>query len=160
VPPKAKGRKRNRDAEKPLSGLDVDSLLTREKRVKISVDNPIPEFKQMLATTEDLSGIRDAVRQLASIIESHIKNSLGDSGYDRAAEETGTMRSEMIEYEEPGLYNGFIRALKKKLLNKELGGDRREMWWRVRNLGLGLIDKRLSAQSQVLEEEAKEVRRP
>jgi ATP-dependent DNA helicase 2 subunit 2 len=157
VPPKAKGRKRNRDADKPLSGLDVDSLLSREKRIKISPDNPIPEFKQMLSNTEDISGIQDAITQLSTIIESRIKNSMGDTGYERAAEEIGAMRSEMLEFEEPGLYNEFLRGLKKKLLEKKLGGDRREMWWVIRSHRLGLIDKALSPQSDVEEKEAKEV---
>ena len=157
VPPKAKGRKRNRDMEKPLSGLNVDELLHREKRFRISSDNSIPEFKQMLATTEDIEGVEDAVSQLGSIIEARIENSLSDTGYQRVVEELGVMRSEMVEFEEPELYNRFIRRLKSRLLGEELGGDRREMWWLVRTSGIGLIDRRSSSLSEVTEQEAKEV---
>ena len=61
----------------------------------------------------------------------------------------------MIDLEEPAIYNDFIRDLKQKLLTEKLGGDRREMWWEIRKAKLGLIEKRVSEQSNVLEEEAK-----
>ncbi|KAI9837987.1 MAG: ATP-dependent DNA helicase II subunit 2 [Sarea resinae] len=155
VPPKQKGRKRARDQTKPLSGLNVDELLGREKRTKISAENAIPEFKQMLATTEDLGAIEDASKQMASIIQSQIRHSLGDSGYGQATEGLRVMREEVTALEEPALYNDFITELKKKLLAGELGGDRREMWWLIRMNKLGLIDEKLSPLSSVSEEEAK-----
>ncbi|KAI2200552.1 ATP-dependent DNA helicase yku80 [Ophidiomyces ophidiicola] len=156
VPPKMKGRKRNRDAEKPLSGLNVDELLRGEKGLRISPENPIPEFKQTLANSEDISAIGDAVKQMSSIIEGQIKHSLGDMNYDRAIEAIGTMREELVAYEEPGLYNDFIREMKKRLLDDQLGGDRREMWWLIRKNRLGLIDKKSLDISDVTEEEARE----
>lgn len=67
------------------------------------------------------------------------------------------MREEMIEIEEPAVYNGFIRELKRKLLAGELGGDRREMWNEIRKNRLGLVEKRHSESSEVGEEEAKKV---
>jgi ATP-dependent DNA helicase 2 subunit 2 len=66
------------------------------------------------------------------------------------------MRDELVAFEEPGLYNDFIRGLKKKLLNDQLGGDRREMWWLIRKNGIGLIDNRLSDRSEVTEQEARQ----
>ncbi len=45
-----------------------------------------------------------------------------------------------------------------KILKGELGGERREVWWQVRRNGLGLVDRTLSALSEVGEEEAREVR--
>jgi ATP-dependent DNA helicase 2 subunit 2 len=158
VPPRVKGRKRNRDTEKPLSNLDVDELLRREKRFKISPENAIPEFKQTLETTEDIGKIKEAVKQMSAVIENQIRHSLGDINYNRAIEGLGTMRDELVAYEEPGLYNDFIRGLKQKLLGDQLGGDRREMWWLIRKSRLGLIDNKLSEQSDVTEQEAKEVR--
>ncbi|EEH48879.2 uncharacterized protein PADG_04958 [Paracoccidioides brasiliensis Pb18] len=154
VPPKAKGRKRVRDTEKPLSGLNVEELLRTEKRVRISPDNSIPEFKQSLANSQNLDTVKDAVKQMSTIIENQIKHSLGDANYDRAVEGLGTMKEELVSFEEPGLYNDFIRSLKAKLLGGELGGDRREMWWHVRKNRLGLIDKNLSEVSEVTVEEA------
>ncbi|WEW60564.1 ATP-dependent DNA helicase yku80 [Emydomyces testavorans] len=159
VPPKVKGRKRNRDVDKPLSGLNVDELLRGEKRIKISPKNPIPEFKQTLANSETVDAIGDAVKQMCAIIENQIRQSLGDINYDRAVESIGTVREELIAYEEPGLYNTFIRGLKKKLLDDELGGDRREMWWLIRKNRLGLIDQNALDISDVTEEQAREVRR-
>ena len=149
VPPKTKGRKRQRETEKPLSGLDVDALLSLEpKRTKISTENAIPEFKQ----------IHDAVQQMAKIIESQITHSLGHSNYDRVIEGLGTMREELVDYEEPAVYNDFVRQLKGKMLREELGGDRRELWWFVRKGKLGLIGKSEVDSSAVEEQEAQEVR--
>lgn len=157
VPPKAKGRKRNRDVDKPLSGLDIDELLHHEKRAKISPTNAIPEFKQMLATAETVEAIKDATNQMQKIIEDHIRTSFGDSNYDRVVEELGVLREELIDYEEPGLYNEFVRPLKEKILKEKLGGDRQELWWLIRRSKIGLIDKASSDRSEVTEEEAKQV---
>lgn len=157
VPPKAKGRKRTREAEKPLSGLDVDALLHQEKRVKISASNAIPEFKQTLSHAENVETIGDTVRQMATIVEDQIRNSLGDANYDRTVESLGVMRDELVSYEEPTLYNDFLKQLKEKVLKEELGGDRRELWWLLRRNRLGLIDQQQSDRSGVTEDEAKEV---
>ena len=155
MPPKVKG-KRGRDPIKPLSGLDVDALLGREKRAKITTDNAIPEFKQMLETAEHISVIEEAAKQMSIIIRSLITHSLGDSGYGRAIANLATMREELINMEEPNLYNDFIKDLKKRLLGGELGGDRRDMMWEIRKAKLGLIDKSASEVSDVTEDQATE----
>ena len=159
VPPKAQSRKRNRNEIKPLSGLDVGALLSSSnksnKKIKITRENPIPEFRQALDTAESEDAIRDAARQFSKIIETQIKDSFGDIAYDKAVEELGTMRTEMIEMEEPEVYNEFVRSLKGKLLGEELGGDRREMWYAIRKSRLGLIGKGSSDKSRVDEDEAK-----
>ncbi|OJJ03536.1 hypothetical protein ASPVEDRAFT_737011 [Aspergillus versicolor CBS 583.65] len=155
VPPKAKGRKRAREPEKPLSGLDVDALLNQEKRVKISPNNAIPEFKQTLAQAETIETTKDAVKQMRSIIEDQIRHSFGDANYDRVTEGLGTIREELISYEEPSLYNEFMKQLKEQILKEKLGGDRRELWWLIKRSKLGLIDQGQSELSAVTEEEAK-----
>lgn len=141
-----------------MSGLDVDALLGREKRAKITTENAIPEFKQMLETAEDIGAIEDAAKQMGTIIRSLITHSLGDSGYGRATANLATMREELINMEEPSLYNEFVKDLKKRLLGGELGGDRRDMMWEIRKARLGLIDKNASEVSDVTEEQMKEVR--
>ncbi|KAF2455774.1 SPOC like C-terminal domain-containing protein [Lineolata rhizophorae] len=157
VSPKQKGRKRARSVDKPLSGLDVGALLAQpsNKRTKISAENAIPEFKQLLATTEDITTIKDAAQQLAGIAADYIRHSLGDSGYGRAIEALRVLREEMTELEEPGVWNGILIDLKEKIVKGKLGGDRKEMWWRIRANRLGLVDKRVSEFSGVSEEEAK-----
>lgn len=95
---------------------------------------------------------------MTAIIEDQIKNSLGDANYDRVVEGLGVMREELISYEEPALYNDFLKPLKEKLLKEELGGDRRELWWFVRKSKQGLIDQSESDRSEVTRDEAKEVR--
>ncbi|KKY28243.1 putative ku family dna [Diplodia seriata] len=155
VPPKQKGRKRTREFEKPLSGLNVEDLLGREKRVKLSVENAIPEFKQALNTTDSVEEIKSIANQLSTIIQDYIRHSMGDNGYQRAIEAIRVMKEEMLELEEPGVFNDFMRVLKKKIFAEELGGDRKEMWYKIRVTRLGLIDKRATDLSDVTEEEAK-----
>lgn len=139
--------------------MDVDALLSLEpKRTKISTENAIPEFKQTLSRAENIDAIHDAVQQMAKIIETQITHSLGHSNYDRVIEGLGTMREELVDYEEPVIYNDFVRQLKSKMLREELGGDRRELWWFVRKGKLGLIGKSEVDSSVVEEEEAQEVR--
>ncbi|KAJ5703438.1 hypothetical protein N7493_011827 [Penicillium malachiteum] len=155
VLPKAKGRKRTRETEKPLSGLDVDALLNLEpKRAKISAENAIPEFKQLLSRADTVDSIRDAVKQMVHIIEEQIKYSLGDSNYQRVVEGLGTIREELVEYEEPAIYNDLLPTLKEKMLSGRLDGDRMELWWLIRKGKLGLIDQNESESSFVSEEEA------
>lgn len=157
VPPRTRGRKRYREAEKPLSGLDVDEILHAEKRNKISPNNAIPEFKQALDLTEGVEGVADLVKQMGTLVEDQIRHSFGESNYGRVIEMLGVMKEELVAFEEPGLYNQFLRDLKKKILGEKLGGDRREMWWLVRKNRVGLIDKNLSNMSDLTEEEAKQV---
>ncbi|KFX94772.1 hypothetical protein V490_04177 [Pseudogymnoascus sp. VKM F-3557] len=155
VPPKAKGR-RAKEAIKPLSGLNVDALLSREERTEITSDNAIPEYKQRLGTAEDITTIESASKQMEGIIRSLIEHSLGDSGYGQSVANLGVMRDELASLEMPEVYNSFIRRLKEDLLKEKLGGDRRELWWEIKKAKLGLVDKRKTEVSDVSEEEATE----
>lgn len=120
----------------------------------IDSSNAIPEFKQLLASADSVASIREGVHQLAVIIERWITQSIGDKEYERVVEALGVMRSECVELEEPECYNGFLRELKEKVAEGKLGGDRRELWWRVRVGKLGLITKEQSEGSTVGGEEA------
>ncbi|OTA91557.1 hypothetical protein M434DRAFT_76053 [Hypoxylon sp. CO27-5] len=161
VPPKAKGRREKGHKPEPISGLDVDALLSQpqNKRKKIDPENVIPSFKQMVEYADEEHEIEDAAKQMGAITRSLITNSLGDSGYDRAVENIGALRDMMEKMEMPALYNSFLRDLKKRLLSGELGGDRRELWWQMRGARatLGLIDKSVFEHSDVTPEEAAEV---
>lgn len=145
VPPKAKGRKRYREAEKPLSGLDVNSLFKKDKRAKISPDNAIPDFKNLVsidnedAPTEE--EIKQAVQQMSLLIQNVVKNSFGDKDYPRATEMLSVVRQEMLSLEFLDVYRDVIEGLKRKVKDGELGGDRMEWWWMVRQQKLGLIEK-------------------
>ncbi|GJC86472.1 ATP-dependent DNA helicase II subunit 2 [Colletotrichum liriopes] len=159
-PPKAKG-KRKYESSKPLSGLDIDALLgTQPKRPKISAENAIPEFKRALAVAEEVDAIRDAARQMGDIVARLVADSFGDANYARAAENLSVLRSGLVDLEEPGVYNDIIKGLKAKMLSGELGGDRREMWWKIRTSRLGLIDQATSEVSDVTSEQANEVLLP
>lgn len=92
------------------------------------------------------------------IVHSLITESMGDSSYDQALEDVGVMRGQMIDLEMPELYNRFLRDLKTKIKSEALGGDRRDMWFRIRtNRRLGLITNKQSDPSDVTEEQARSV---
>jgi ATP-dependent DNA helicase 2 subunit 2 len=162
VPPKARGRfGRRKDVPKPLSNLDVGALLAQDpkrKSQRIDPKNAIAEFKQVIPLAEDEGMLEDACKQMGKIIFDFIRHSVGDSGYQRAIEHIGAMREESAEHDFPHLYNKFLKEMKEKVLKEELGGDRRELWHRIRFKRLGLVgDKELSTDSHIgaMEEEAK-----
>lgn len=112
----------------------------------------------MLETADSIADIKEAADQMGPIIEDLVRHSLGDREYARAVENIRVLREEMLELEEPGLFNDWYKAFKQKLMEGELGGDRVEMWWELRKNKVGLIDKKASSVSEVNEEEAQEVR--
>lgn len=157
VPAKARGKRWKKEAVKPLSGLDIDSLLGQSRQTKtISPENAIPEFKQKIATADDDSIVEDAVKQMGQIIRKLIEDSFADLFYSRAAENLRVMREELIGLELPGIYNKFLASLKKSILTGELNGDRREMWFKhIIGGKLGLITSEESDVSDVTEEQAR-----
>lgn len=156
MPPKAKG-KRRRDPVKPISGLDIDALLGGERKGKVTPENAIPDFKSALDAAASVEEIEDAARQLGVIIRDLITESFGDNKYDQAMESFGVLREELINMEEPQLFNTFVKDLKKSLLSGALGGDRRDFWFKIRYSKLGLIQKLESEASDVEAEEAEKV---
>jgi ATP-dependent DNA helicase 2 subunit 2 len=67
------------------------------------------------------------------------------------------MRDELIDLEEPEVFNEFVKGLKARILSRELKGDRMEMWYLIKSRKLGLVDDRMSEVSNVTEDKAKEV---
>ncbi|KAG9929519.1 SPOC domain-like protein, partial [Aureobasidium melanogenum] len=156
VPPKSKSKKGRRDVPKPLSGLDVTALLSAQGgTLKISSQNAVPEFRQIL-DRGDHEEVESAFQQLGKIIRDYIRNSVGDSGYARALEATRVMREEATDLEVPALYNDWMKKLKTEILEEELDGDRRDMWFMIRANRMGLIQSKESGASGVGEDEAKE----
>ena len=157
VPPKTQARKRTRDDAKPLSGLDVSALLgSKPKKPRITKENAVPDFRRALADPDSLDVIKDATKQLGTIVEMEIKDSFANRDYDKAIEKIGAMRDEMADLEEPDAYNNFLKRLKGKLLAGELNGDRRDMWFLIRRHKLGLIARNVSKSSSVDDEEARQ----
>lgn len=158
MPPKVQGRRRNRNEVKPLSGLNVEALLGGDgKKATISAQNAIPDFRQMINSADSIDGVREVAQQLGAIIEARIKDSFGDIAYARALEEIGVMREELIDLEEPEIYNDFVTTLKRKLLAEDLGGNRKDFWWEFRKSSLGLIDQNTSEASKATDEDVKAV---
>lgn len=110
-----------------------------------------------MAVGDDLDSMRDAVGQLSTLIHEWISASFGDVMYGKVIEAMAAMKEECVEIEEPGLYNSFIRDLKTKIHDGSLGGDRGELWWKIRAGRLGLIDRKLCSVSEVAEEEKDKV---
>lgn len=94
---------------------------------------------------------------MGNIIRNLVTDSFGDSKYAQALEALAVMRDELINMDEPKMFNSFVRDLKMKLLSGTLGGDRREFWFKVRWSKLGLIDNEASEPSDVKPEEAEGV---
>jgi ATP-dependent DNA helicase 2 subunit 2 len=159
VPPKAKGKRGNRKpASVPLSNLDVAALLAQDPKRRtrrIDPKNAGPEFKQILASTDDMEEVKNAFKQMKFIILDWINHSIGQSKYGMAVEGILTMREEAIDLEVPDLYNDFLRELKDKIFGNELSGDRAAMWYEVRKARMGLIMKEESSVSEVTAEENK-----
>lgn len=147
--------KRNREVTKPLSGLDVQTLLSRQKRQKITVDNAIPEFKQALSNTDSNDGVIKVTREMGDAIRALLKRSTGNSAWAQAGEYLRTMRTQLIELIEPNIYNNFIEKFKKQLQN----GDFDKMFWFevVRKNKLGLVWGDECENSEKTEEEARQV---
>jgi ATP-dependent DNA helicase 2 subunit 2 len=172
VPKKAKfAGRRKREADKPQSGLDIDALLRdpSNTRTTISAENAIPEFKQALALLDSPDSdhadaalqvkIQDFTSQMAAHVENYIRYSVGDSGYGRAVETLGVMREELSDLDEPIMYNNVLRKLKDKISKKELGGDRAEMWYRIKVNKLGPVHSGVQDLADMTEDEAKEFMR-
>ncbi|GAW22222.1 hypothetical protein ANO14919_117580 [Xylariales sp. No.14919] len=156
VPPKAKGKRDKGDKPKPISGLDIDALLKRpeNRRAKISSNKAIPEFKQKVELAEDQADIEDAMKQMGAIIRNMVTESFGDQEYDRIIEHIGAMRETAIDYEYPDLFTSFMKDFKTRLLSGEFNGDRRELWFKIKSIRLGLIDNNVSEHSKTTPEEA------
>lgn len=107
----------------------------------------------MLDTADSPAAIRFAVEELGAVVEKQITDSFGDSLYGRAIEEMRVMREEMVEVEEVGVWNQWLKGVKERLVRGELGGERRDFWWEIRRERLGLV----VGGGGVGEEEAKEV---
>lgn len=113
----------------------------------------------MLRDAKEDSVFEDATKQMGAIIRQNIQKSYGYHLYGQAQEKLRVMREELIKYDEPDVYNEFVRALKKSLLSGELNGDRRDMWIEYVRAGrLGLITEQESEISQVTTQEAASVR--
>lgn len=177
VPPKAQS-KWKKGAAKPESGraveapLDIDELARageeataklKRGKPKIDKDNSILRFKQLiqrLAEADDDKGLEAATNAMGEVVQSLIKESMGDANYDRAIENIGEMREACIGLEVPELYNDFLRDLKQKIFSDALGKGRKYMWGKLRGTAfgkLGLITRSESEVSDVADEE-KQVR--
>lgn len=119
--------------------MDIESLLGKRQKT-IDPKNAIPDYVRLLSSAPDTSSFKETNDQFLAIIENHITTSLGDQNYERAVEELGVMRREMIEYEEPGMYNEIIDHLFVELENGKLNGDRKEMAYLIRRNRLGRIE--------------------
>lgn len=159
VPPKARGKRWSRkEAPKPLSDLDVAALLAQDpmrNTKRIDPRNAIPEFVQLFESIVELDDMYDACKQLKYIIFDWIRQSMGSTDYGRALEGIGAMRAQMIDMEEPAPFNDFMKELKKKILGGELGGDRAEMWYRIKVNKVYPISTAEFSSSEFTEEEAK-----
>ena len=173
VPPKAQSKWR-KGAAKPESGraveapFDINEIIKageeataklKQGKPKIDKDNSIPMFKQLiqrLAEADNDKGLEAVTSAMGDVVQSLIKESMGDANYDRAIENIGELRDACIGLEVPELYNDFLRDLKKKIFSEALGKGRKYMWAKLRATSsgkLGLISRSESEVSDITDEE-------
>ena len=143
VPEQSKSRKRRADGSAPISSLDVESLLKagRNKRLHFDSNNAIKDFENYINDGYDPDRLIDGAAELGKILEKRVQESFGDAHYSSALDDMAEFRRLMQEEEAYGVWNAWVKEFKRKLLGKELGGDRREMWFKVREKGVGLLEK-------------------
>lgn len=149
----------HRSGDTPSSGAAGLAAASSSSSAFPLVDpsNAIPTFKRAVASAASAAALEDAAAQMGAVVRALVSASLGDALYAQAAEDLAVLRDELVALEEPALYNAFAADLKRKLLDGELGGDRRHMWWEVRRLRLGLVDNVESEVSDVAPDEAAKV---
>lgn len=94
---------------------------------------------------------------MAALIKEAIKTSFADILYDKASDMMRVMREELVDLDEPEVYNDFIRDLKEEVFAGNLGGNRVDMWKEIRKNKLGLLTNAESERSEVTDEQAKAV---
>ncbi|PNS17950.1 hypothetical protein CAC42_3909 [Sphaceloma murrayae] len=173
VPPKTRA-KRGRGGKgdvKPLSGLDVEGLLSATNPSSSSTEgdtqgrggvrrdlgaidprNAVPEFKQMVARVDEAGGeieeLRAVYDRMGSVLKGFVARSVGDAKYGMTMEGMRALREEVEGMEDWEWWNGWVRGLKGEVLRGELGGDRREFWARVRRERMGLIAKGKTSEAE------------
>lgn len=165
APPKVTGKRQREPSKKPISNIDIEAILAEgmlSRKKQITQDNSIPAFKQALRLlsmeSDEEKHFVTAVDDMKKVIHSLIRTSMGDQHYDRALENIGVMREQLIGLEVPGLYNDFLQDLKTRLKSGALGDDRRDFWFKMRYPGkLGLIHKGQSEYSDITEDDAHKV---
>jgi ATP-dependent DNA helicase 2 subunit 2 len=141
--------------------MQLEALLgatSGNKKIKIALENSVPEFRQKLGSLQDEAEFQNLGSQMFSHAKELIKASLADVNYGRASEIIRAVREEFKEYEFADIYNSLLKDLKKDITEKKLDGDRTDMWWTIRKFSLGLITKEEAGDSSdVTEEAAREV---
>ena len=140
--------------------MQVDELLRDgegrpAKKLKISSNNAIPEFKQHLLHHSSIEAIKDTCAQMEALVREAITNSFADMLYGKACDMMKVMREELVDLDEPDIYNDFVKSLKSDLLAGKLGGNRTDMWKEVQKHRLGLLTAEESERSGTTDEQAK-----
>lgn len=147
--------------EQPKSGLDVAALLNEQRGAAptrtLSETNAVAEFRQMFDDAANVDTLQRAVEQLGAFVRKWVAGSMGDAAYARAVEAVRVMRDECTELEVAGMFNGFLEEFKRDVFGGKLGGDRREMWFALRQARVLPIAKGVDGMSEYGEEEARQV---
>ena len=168
VDKRKKARMRDRVPEKPLSGLDIDALLSKTRptvkgKTRIDPADAKSTFIQFIQSQpDDMAFVEDVIKQMQSIIDNLVRKSFGDKNYAQVIGLLKTLREELVGLEIPKLYNDILKQLKEKLHSEKLGTNRGELWTQIRrDINIGLITKdELDGVSHVTKEEAEEFMGP
>ena len=86
---------------------------------------------------------------MEALVREAITNSFADMLYGKACDMMMVMREELIDLDEPNIYNDFVRCLKDELLAGKLGGNRTDMWKEIQKRRLGFITTQESERSGI-----------
>lgn len=92
---------------------------------------------------------------MEALVREAITNSFADMLYGKACDMMMVMREELVDLDEPEIYNDFVRSLKDDLLAGNLGGNRADMWKEIRKHRLGLLTTQESERSGITDEQAR-----
>ena len=125
---------------------------------RVDPENAISSFKMMLAHPQagHEDTINEAAAQLGTVIEKQLRKRFGATVVDQVLEKMGVFRTEMEGLDAAEPWNAWLRGLKKKLFDGDLGGDGHEIMWQIRVHGLGLLHAGVLENSDVSEAEARE----
>ena len=119
---------------------------------KISKEHPISDFRDMLSNrTEDL--VDAAVKQMQVRIVEMVRNSIKDSGFEKALECLRVLREGCINEEEHILFNNFMGKLKMDFYQDK---NFEIFLAKIRTNKVTLITNKESSRSEVTEEQARE----
>lgn len=116
----------------------IETMSMPAAALKTPTSDPVSRFLHEIENALDLNSVHTAAFIFGAAIEDQIWCSSCEPPYTSVVKQLRVLRKTMVEMEEPGIWNTWIKELKSKLL-QEKKNDCRELWLAMKTGGLGLI---------------------